>query len=159
MLESKTLRTLFAALALTIGVAGVVGCSSDDRSSVISPDGNGDASSSTEAKPPADINVNVQPGTGEGYVGARTDVTAESCTREGDAWVTSGTVRNPTDQPADYRVYTSFNDDAGDLRALVQSDVSGVAPGADGEWRGTATAPEENLTCILRVERVTAAAE
>jgi hypothetical protein len=135
---------------------GLVACAANGDESSQLPSESSLETSTTVAKTPPEIRIFVQPGTADDFEGARDDVTSESCTREEGQWLTSGTVRNSGDQPSDYRIYTTFNDDDGDLRALVQTDVNDVAPGAQAEWQNGAFLPEENVTCILRVERISA---
>lgn len=103
--------------------------------------------------PPAELRIDIPPGTGEGYEGARDDVTEESCLRVAEGWVTEGVVANPTGDTVDYRVYTSLSDAAGQLRVLVQSDVPGVGPGGSGQWRSGMDTNEDGLVCVLRIER------
>lgn len=152
MTRARYLSALVVAAALAVAATG---CSSDDTEA--SPDTSAPAETTTTApKPPAEIRVFVAPGTAEGFEGARKDVTAENCTRSDTGWLTDGTLVNPTDTVVSYRVYTSFNDPSGELRALVQTDVNDVAPGAEGSWLNQVEVTDDNLTCVLRVERTPA---
>lgn len=96
----------------------------------------------------------VLPGTGEDFVGARQDVGAVDCRRDGATWRASGTVTNPADAPADYRIYVSFVDATGSTVALRQVDVPATEPGEPTQWEGSAELDGDGLQCVLRVERV-----
>jgi len=151
---AKSFTALVVAAALAVAATG---CSSDDT--MAAPDTSAAVeTTSTAPKPPAEIRVFVAPGTAEGFEGARDDVTVENCIQTGSAWVTEGTLVNPTDTPVSYRVYTSFNDPSGELRALLQTDVNDVTPGAEGAWLNQVESADDNLTCVLRVERTPAGA-
>jgi hypothetical protein len=127
-------------LALAVLALLLVGCSGDG-------DGSADASPSPR--------VSVLPGTADDeFVGARTDVGAVQCARDGDTWRVSGTVRNPLDVPADYRVYSAFVDGSGTTRDVTQIDVPAVGPREVREWGGSANLATDGLECVLRVERV-----
>jgi hypothetical protein len=65
----------------------------------------------------------------------------------------AGTVTNSSDGPASYRIYVSLLTAATDTRALTQVDVAEVAPGATEEWSTDAAVAEDDLSCVLRVER------
>lgn len=115
------------------------------------------APSTTEPRPDAVVDVDIQPGQAtDEFVGARKDVTVDRCNRRDDEWVAAGTVTNTSGGAATYRIYVAFNvADTADTRGLVQVDVQ-VADGATEEWGATVPVPEDGLTCILRVERVAA---
>jgi hypothetical protein len=104
-------------------------------------------------RPPTATKVQVPPGTGKGFVGARNDVTVESCQGSGGVWVVRGAVTNSSAALADYRIYTSFLTADNDTRGLIQTDVARVAPKAKVSWAGQLRLPESGLRCILRVER------
>lgn len=129
-------------------------CSSDDTAA--SPDTSVAADTTVAPRPPAEIRVFVPPGTTEGFEGAWADVTAQGCARTDAGWVTSGTLVNPTEASVNYRVYTSFNDPTGGLRALLQTDVNDVAPGAEASWLNVTESADGVLSCVLRIERVNA---
>ena len=96
------------------------------------------------------------PGSGEGLVGALADNTMGDCARKDDAWTVSGTVKNPTESPANYRIYVSLLNGANDTRALVQVDVDAVEAGGDKDWTTEIPVAEDDLSCVLRVERFAA---
>jgi hypothetical protein len=104
------------------------------------------------------VAVDIQPGTAEdGFVGARQDVTVDRCERVDDGWVASGSVTNSSGADADYRIYVAMNvENTSTTRGLVQVDAS-VADGATEPWEVVVPLDEIwGLSCILRVERVTA---
>ena len=104
-------------------------------------------------RPPTLTKVTVPPGTGKGFVGARNDVTVQSCKGDAGTWTATGTVTNATTTRVDYRIYTSFLTKDNDTRGLVQTDVRAVAPKAKVTWRAALALPEQALSCVLRVER------
>ena len=110
------------------------------------------ACSDDAAEPSADPGV--LPGTGEDFVGARQDVKGVGCERDGATWRATGTVENPADEPADYRIYVSFVDADGTTRELRQVDVLDTPPHEEVRWEGTADIDADGLQCVLRVERV-----
>lgn len=132
------------ALALALTIAGCAGDSPSETTSL----GGG-------VPDPADpvISVEIDPGTAEGFEGALADVTDHQCEPHGGAWHTSGTVTNPTDDPATYRIYTSFLSGGNDAVGVLQTDVGPVDPGESEEWEGTLNLSAGNLSCVLRVER------
>jgi hypothetical protein len=98
------------------------------------------------------IDVVNQPGEGE-YAGALDDVSDQQCALEGGQWLATGTVTNPTDADAGYRVYVSFLDAAGETVGLVENDLEPVPPGESAEYSAGLDTATEGLQCILRVER------
>ena len=112
------------------------------------------ASTTTEAgRRETVISVVIEPGTGEGFVGARSDASINTCERQADQWTVAGTVRNPTEQPVSYRIYASLVDTAGDSYGVLQIDVERVEPSTAADWSGTLDLNEPDLRCVLRVER------
>jgi hypothetical protein len=100
------------------------------------------------------IEVSVPPGSAEdGYAGARSDVTDLACESDDGRWQATGQVSNPTDAEVDYRIYVSFLDPEDESRGLVQTDVEGVPGGEAEEWAAELDLSEEDLRCVLRVER------
>lgn len=87
------------------------------------------------------------------YIGARKDVTDLTCTQNGNTWKVAGNVTNPTNAPADYRIFTSFLDKANVTRGLLQTDVKGLAPKQTQPWSGDLQLSATGLHCGLRVER------
>ncbi|MCE9622288.1 MAG: hypothetical protein K8R99_08095 [Actinomycetia bacterium] len=92
------------------------------------------------------------PATGE-FVGAVEDVTAQTCDKEADGWRVTGTATNPTGDAVDYRIYVSLLDGASATRALVETEVLAVAASAAGTFDVLIPIPDDDLRCVLRVER------
>lgn len=91
-----------------------------------------------------------------GFTPAREDITALTCRQDGDAWEVVGTVENPTDAPADYRIYTLLLDDAEELKGIAQADVAGVGAAEAKDWTASIDLPLDDLHCGVRVERTPA---
>lgn len=138
-------------LAVAAILAG--SCSADESSPVPAGTSSPLTPSTRVEAGPALVDIVVEPGTGTDFVGAIEDVVAQSCRRDPAGWRTEGTVTNSADAGSSYRIYTSFLDSEGALRALLQSDVPAVDPGLSGSWSGTVDLADDNLTCVLRVER------
>lgn len=137
----------FRTAALPVALAAVlltVGCTGAEPEPTPTP--------SATTAPPTVTDIQDAPGSGGEFTGAVADTTVE-CAAGDDGWAASGTVTNPTDGVADYRIYVSFLDAAGGTRGVVQVDVDGVAAGASQDWQTTAALPDEELSCVLRVER------
>lgn len=99
------------------------------------------------------VDVNDSQAVGE-FVGALADVTASTCGADGADWVGSGTVTNPTQAAANYRVWVAFIGADGGTAGLVQVNVDGIAAGAAGDFSAPMPyAGEDALSCVLRVER------
>lgn len=98
------------------------------------------------------VEVTETPGTAEGYTGALEDAEQTRCEASGDAWVSEGTLTNPTETAQSYRVYVSFMS-KNDTRGLVQADVAEIAPGESAPWAAEAALTDDALECVLRVER------
>jgi len=96
--------------------------------------------------------VSDQPRT-TGYIGARKDVTNLTCAQDGTLWKVGGTVTNPTNAPADYRIFTSFLDQSNVTRGLLQTDVKALPPQQSRPWNGELELAATGLHCGLRVER------
>src|SRR4029077_13984153 len=97
-------------------------------------EGKAKSSSSTVTTKPAAITKASDAPRTDNYVGARKDVTNLVCKQDGKLWKVSGTVTNPTNAPADYRIFTSFLDKANETRGLVQADVKALAPHEAKSW-------------------------
>ena len=110
-------------------------------------------SATGEALEPGITDIEDTPGSGDDLEGALADSKVESCEREGDEWKVRGTVTNPTDKKADYRIYVSLLNGTNDTRALVQVDVDDVKKETSEEWDVDIPVAEDGLTCVLRVER------
>lgn len=103
----------------------------------------------------ATIDTSIDPGSADdGYVGAVADVTDLACEQQDGGWQASGLVTNPTDGAVDYRIYVSFVGEDGETRGLIQVDVADVAAGAEEPWETDMGLEDEDLRCLLRVERV-----
>src|SRR3954454_8122784 len=88
--------------------------------------GKGTATSTTVTTKPAVVTKASDAPRTENYVGARKDVTDLACKQDGKTWRVSGKVTNPTDAPADYRIFTSLLDKSNETRGLLQADVKGL---------------------------------
>jgi hypothetical protein len=108
---------------------------------------------STDATDPGVTDITDAPGTGENLVGALADATTDSCELDGDAWVATGSVTNPTDGNVNYRIYVSLLNGENDTRGLQQVNVDAVGAGASADWESRIEITDEDLTCVLRVER------
>jgi hypothetical protein len=98
--------------------------------------------------------ISEQPGQAkDNYVGALKDVKMTSCKLDGASWTADGTVTNPTDADATYRIYVALNvKGSTDTKALIEADVD-VAKGKTEKWAAAADVADKDLMCILRVER------
>ena len=109
---------------------------------------------STSVVPEAVIDVTTQPGSTMGFVGARVDVSQESCEASAGAWVARGVLTNPTKGTVNYRVYVAFLDKTSATRAFIEHDVTGVRAGRAADCAVAYDKPSTTpLTCVLRVER------
>lgn len=141
---------LIAALMLTGGL--VAGCTANGPEPTETPT----PSTLAESLEPGVTDITDAPGSGEGLVGAAADAVTDTCEASGEGWATTGTVTNPTDAAVDYRIYVSLLNGANDTRGLQQVDVVDVAPGATSIWESLIAVPDDDLTCVLRVERYSA---
>ena len=142
-------RLTIAALAAVLITGSLAGCTAG------APEPKPTKTADAE-QTPGITDITDTPGSGEDLVGAIADNTMGSCERAGDEWTVSGTLNNPTDDPADYRIYVSLLNGANDTRALKQVDVDGVEGGGDEDWTTQIPVAEDDLTCVLRVERYAA---
>ncbi|TBN58064.1 hypothetical protein EYE40_12035 [Glaciihabitans arcticus] len=142
-------RTLVTALAAALLAASLAGCTAG------SPEPKPTSSADAE-QTPGITDIDDTPGSGEDLVGALADNTMGDCVRDGDAWKVSGTVANPTEEAASYRIYVSLLNGANDTRALVQVDVDDLAAGEEETWDTEIPVAEDDLSCVLRVERYVA---
>ena len=92
------------------------------------------------------------PASGE-FVGALVDISAHTCAQGADGWRVTGTATNPTGNSVDYRVYIGLLNGVSTTRALVETEVLNVAAGGTGEFDMLIAMPEDDLRCVLRVER------
>lgn len=102
--------------------------------------------------PNAVISIVNQPGEGE-FEGALQDVSDIGCAAADGTWTSSGTVTNPTEGSASYRIFVSFLDGAGSTVALIETNVDELGPGETGEFAVDFASDATDLTCVLRVER------
>lgn len=149
-------RPLCAAIALAIVIGvGVSGCTPTVDQTTPSP-----APTTSEAtpaaEPPSVTDVIDTPGSGEGLVGALADSTVSSCALAEGAWKVDGTVTNPTEEPASYRIYVSLLTASGETRALQQVNVDKVDAAATSDWTASLPVADDGLSCVLRVERYSA---
>ena len=138
-------RSLRLGAALAVMLLALSACSGSKSKS--------NAKSTTSTTKPAVVTkVSDAPRTAN-YVGARKDVTDLTCTQDGKLWKVGGKVNNPTTAPADYRIFTSFLDQANVTRGLLQTDIKGLAPKETRPWSGELELAATGLKCGLRVER------
>ena len=142
----------------------VTSSDSSDSSVVVTPvDPSSDSSTAAVAATPdtapkqAFSQVLIQPGQStDKFVGAASDVTTDVCKQEGGSWKISGKVKNSSGSAANYRIYVALNRKGStDTRGLLQVDKS-VQDGKTEEWSTTAALADDDLICILRVERTAA---
>lgn len=93
------------------------------------------------------------PGSGEGLVGALSDVEVTKCELAGEQWDVAGTVTNSSDAAASYRIYVSLLTEGGDTRSLTQVNVDPIDAAASADWETSVAVQDETLDCVLRVER------
>lgn len=147
------LRIAAPVLAAALIMTAVAGCTPTAK-----PTPKPSASTSATALSPGITDITDPPGTGANLAGALKDTTVTACALKGSSWSVTGTVTNPTDAAADYRIYVSLLNAGGDTRALKQVDVSSLAAAAKADWSADIPVNEKNLSCVLRVERYTTAA-
>lgn len=107
---------------------------------------------STTSTVPDITEIMNQPASGD-FVGALADITDHTCAKTIEGWRVTGTATNPTAGPADYRIYVSLINGAATTRALVETEVAGVAAGEGGSFDTVIALPDDDLRCVLRVER------
>ena len=147
-----TRRIAAAVLAVGVGVAGLTGCTQDQPKPKPKP------TATETGQPDAGITDIVDaPGTGEGLVGALADTETSTCKLVEGKWDVAGTVTNSSDAPASYRIYVSLLNEGGETRSLTQVNVDPIDPGAETEWSTAVPLEEKDLSCVLRVERYSAA--
>jgi len=101
------------------------------------------------------IDITVNPGTAEGFDGARADVSDLDCDLSQGRWSVTGSVTNPLAESVNYRIYTAFLDSDRKTVGLLQIDVEDVEASATRRWNGSIDVSKPDLTCVLRVERTT----
>ena len=154
-MRRAVLTAAFAALALS-GCTGSHNPATVTTTQMVAPTQAGATPSATATPPdPGSVYVDVNDSQGDGeFVGALTDVTASTCGADGADWVGSGTITNPTQAAANYRVWVAFIGADGGTAGLVQVNVDGVAPGESGDYSAPMPyAGDASLSCVLRVER------
>ncbi|MET0296460.1 MAG: hypothetical protein ABW024_03600 [Microbacterium sp.] len=145
-------RSLALAAALLIAGGALAGCTGGD------PEPTPTSTATDAAAEPGVTDITDAPGSGEGLTGALADTTTDTCEKSGDGWSVVGTVTNSSDAAADYRIYVSLLNGANDTRGLQQVNVTAVEPGATNDWESSIAVADDDLTCVLRVERYPAAA-
>ncbi|MGO3148395.1 MAG: hypothetical protein ACTIJ6_12060 [Leucobacter sp.] len=136
------MRFRVGVVAVTVLVAAttLVGCTSDEQ-----PD-------SPETANEKVVEIQDQPGSVEGYVGALEDAKVTICEMQNDVLHVAGTVQNPETDPQDYRIYVSALEGK-DTVGLVQVDVLDVGGEISADWSTDIPYISEDLECVLRVER------
>jgi hypothetical protein len=152
ILPGVSRRVIGVGLALLIGVAGLSGCTSEEPKPTPTP-------TATEQTEAGITEITDTPGSGEELVGALADTQVTTCELADGQWNVAGTATNSSDAPATYRIYVSLLTAGGDTRSLTQVNVDPLDPGAEAEWSTTVALDEEDLNCVLRVERYAVAAE
>ena len=102
--------------------------------------------------PNAVISIANQPGEGE-FEGALEDVGDIGCAAAEGVWTSSGTVTNPTEGAASYRIFVSFLDAAGETLALIETNLDALDPAESREFAVDFPSDAADVTCVLRVER------
>lgn len=139
-------RLAVAGLSVVLLAGGLAGCTA-----TTTPEPT--PTKSAESIAPGITDIEDTPGSGPDLEGALADSKVTTCERDGDEWKVDGTVTNPTEDKAKYRIYVSLLSGTNDTRALVQVDVEDVAPDATEDWDVSIPVAEDGLSCILRVER------
>lgn len=96
--------------------------------------------------------VETAPGTASHYVGARKDAAVATCVGHVGSTNAAGTLTNPTDAEASYRVYVSAVDSEGSALGLGEVDKT-VAAGQTAHWEFQGKFGASGAQCVLRVER------
>jgi hypothetical protein len=103
------------------------------------------------------VDITTPPGAAGEYEGGRSDVTRVNCERQGDVWVATGQVTNPTDTDRGYRIYVSYLAPDNDTLGLTETGIDRLVAGASTDWQASVTLPgAESVNCLLRVERFAA---
>ena len=87
------------------------------------------------------------------FVGALEDVTQQRCDQQADGWRVTGKATNPTSDVVDYRIYVSLLNGESTTRALVETELLAVATNDDAAFEVLIPIPDDDLHCVLRVER------
>lgn len=87
------------------------------------------------------------------FEGALLDISDHTCAQVADGWRVTGTATNPTGSSVDYRIYISLLNGVSTTRALVETQVLNVASGGAGDFDTVIAMPDDDLRCVLRVER------
>jgi hypothetical protein len=156
----STVRIAAATAGVLLAAATLAGCTGGDAE----PDAS-ESPEPTETTAPAQVtDVTDAPGTGSdgaggGFTGAAGDLEIATCEPGDGGWDVSGTVTSSAASVATYRIYISLLTGDNDTRALQQTNVEGVEPGASAEWSMTIPVEEDGLSCVPRVERYDEAPE
>ena len=154
------MKHLRIALMMTTGLMVFAACSGESKNGSDSVVGTqpADATSQTVV---ADVTVTTldditdvahPPASGD-FVGALADVTEQTCEQEEAGWRVTGVVTNPTAASVDYRIYISLLNGSLTTRALVETELLAVAVGANATFDELVALPDDDLRCVLRVER------
>lgn len=138
------MKTQHGIIALAVAALALSACGSAE-----------DDAQSPESEQQKVIEITDQPGSVEDYVGAVEDAEVDTCSAGGNGLDVAGTVTNPESVAHDYRLYVSAMAD-GDTVGLVQVDVGDVAGGETAEWEVQMELTQEDIDCVLRVERLPA---
>lgn len=147
------------ALTVVVAVVALAGCTGSKDPVRVTTTEVASSSSAPSVSPtplePGNVYVDVHDSQAVGdFVGALKDVTASSCGASGADWVGAGTITNPTEAAANYRVWVAFIGADGGTVGLVQVDLDGVSAGASGDFSAPMPyAADGTLSCVLRVER------
>ena len=87
------------------------------------------------------------------FVGALEDVTQQTCDQQADGWRVTGKATNPTSGVVDYRIYVSLLNGESTTRALVETELRAVAANGNTTFDVMIPIPDDDLRCVLRVER------
>ena len=87
------------------------------------------------------------------FVGALEDVTQQTCDQQTDGWHVTGKATNPTSDVVDYRIYVSLLNGESTTRALVETELLAVAANGNAIFDVMIPIPDDDLHCVLRVER------
>ncbi len=148
-----TRASLIATAAVIVVAVTLTGCTND-----AAPKPTPSATATDTAKTPGITDITDTPGSGAGLEGALSDSKVTTCELASGAWNVAGTLTNSSAVAVNYRLYVSLLAADGDTRALVQVNVDGVEPTQASPWKTQIAVADENLSCVLRVERYPAVA-
>jgi hypothetical protein len=146
-------RTFTNGLAVSaFCLSALLGCSSDsaEPASTTKPE----KTTTTAAQTPTTqlTDIEHQPGEGK-YEGALADVTNAKCERSEGGWTATGTAKNPTKAAADYRIFISLLTAKDVTRGVVEVKLDQLGAGESTDYTQDLKVDEDDLHCVLRVER------